>query len=205
MTDISKETSALDAKAPEASAMKDLSETPVDGEPHGPQIEAWERRLGRVLAVVLVSLLIAFNVIAMFFSILRQVTASPNVVISTPEGGKAIRPARLRSCVARLRRMDAELEQESKHIWYRLRHKNRHHLTAWLDWSQDWRNRMNALNKQCPLRGKTGLPRSFQRALESMLELQKRQEKAFQSFYTDSAWLFREVREGLHHLQEELR
>lgn len=204
MTDLSKPPTLPEPPSEESLAPK----TPPSSDEEaalGPPIEEWERRLGRVLAIVFLSVFIAAIVLAMFFSILQQVTASPQVALPPREGGKILRLSRLHSCVARLRRMDQELEQESKNIWYRLRHKNRHHLSAWLDWSQDWRTRMDTLMKQCPLRGKSGIPRGFQRASESMLELQRRQEKAFRSFYTDSAWLFREIREGLHMLQEELR
>jgi hypothetical protein len=166
------------------------------------------RRLGRLAVLVLFVFFTGALVLAIFVSIYRSVHAPPRVWIpieATEKKGYVMKPARLLTCVQRLRSLDEEMENESKHLWYRMRVGNRHALRVWQDWSRDWQQRMELLNKQCPLRGDDDISRSFRRASKRMLELHKRQEKAFTRFFSDTAWLFREVREGLHVLKEELR
>jgi hypothetical protein len=166
------------------------------------------QRLGRIFALICFGLFAGAVVISIFVSIYRAVHAPPQVWIpieNTNRKGYVMPPARLRTCVARLRRLDQEMEQESKNLWFRVRKGNRYYLTAWQDWSRDWQHRMDVLLKQCPLRGEDEISRSFRRASTQMLELHKRQHKVFSDFFSKTAWLFREVREGMHVLQEELR
>ncbi|MCK6511635.1 hypothetical protein L6R29_16900 [Myxococcota bacterium] len=180
-------------------------EEPLDPE----QIALKEaQRFGRLVALICFGLFAGVVVISIFVSIYRAVHAPPQVWIpleNTERKGYVMPPHRLRTCVARLRRLDQEMEQESKNLWFRVRRGNRYYLTAWQDWSRDWQHRMDVLLKQCPLRGDDEISRSFRRASTQMLELHKRQHKVFSEFFSKAAWLFREVREGMHVLQEELR
>ncbi|GEM_PF-2465772 len=166
------------------------------------------QRFGRLVALICFGLFAGVVVISIFVSIYRSVHAPPQVWIpieNTARKGYVMPPHRLRTCVARLRRLDQEMEQESKNLWFRVRRGNRYYLAAWQDWSRDWQHRMDVLLKQCPLRGDDEISRSFRRASTQMLELHKRQHKVFSEFFSKAAWLFREVREGMHVLQEELR
>ncbi|MCB9637661.1 MAG: hypothetical protein H6727_02005 [Myxococcales bacterium] len=217
-TEVSEPSDAQDAAehAEEKPALKPVYfpwQAGGDKEPEAPlseeQIQLKKmQRLGRLAVLVCFGLFSGAVVISIFVSVYRAVHAPPKVWIpleKTGSKGYVMKARRLRTCASRLRSLDLEMETESKNLWFRVRRGNRYYLTAWKDWSRDWQRRMNILLTQCPLRGNDEVSLAFRRASTRMLELHKRQEKVFSKFFGEAAWLFREVREGLHILQEELR
>ncbi|MEM1008909.1 MAG: hypothetical protein AAGJ35_07865, partial [Myxococcota bacterium] len=166
------------------------------------------QRWGRGIVMFLFAVFSGGFVIAMFVSLYQAVHAPPKVWIpakSSGENRRLISPWHLHMCLVRLQRLDREMEHESKQLWYRVRHGNRYYLTSWRDWSLDWQRRMKQLMEWCPFRAKDKISRGFRRASLRMLSLQKRQTEMFSAFFSKNQWLFREIREGLQILQEEVR
>ena len=166
-----------------------------------------ENTIGRlIVALVLVGGAGSF-VIAMFYSLYSAVSRPPKVYASVPgKPGKRVqmRSSVVRKCIRRLRKLDKELEHESTALWHRLRKGNRLSLRLWKDWAQDWKRRMQLLQRQCPFKGDQKLPRAFQRASRRMLILHQRQVTIFSEFYKKNAWLFHEIRQGMRTLKEDI-
>ncbi len=168
----------------------------------------WEFKLGRLLSMALYAVFSAGFVIALFASLFHAVNLPPKAW-ERLESGKVvkIKASHLKDCVKRLRLLDRDLEEQSRELWFRMRHGNRYsrYLVLWKDFSKNWKRRMLKLRRQCNLQERTVIGRSFQRTVRGLSQLQARQEKAFYQFYKDAEGLFREVREGFHSLKEELR
>lgn len=189
----------------EASSSEDEEADTSDALSEEEEALRWNKQLGKTLALFMYLIFTVGVLLALFMSLFRAVTAKPKVLAGFGSSSKYMKVSKLKQCVKRLRGLDRELEHESAVIWYRVRKGHRHYLTAWNDWARDWRRRMLELRRQCPLQGRSEIARAFRRASRNMLELQSRQEKTFRKFYKNSMWLFREVRQGLHLLKEELR
>jgi len=230
-------------------------------------------QMGRLFVFLVYGLVTSGMVLAIFHSIYQHVSTPPKIVSFKDGKHQIMKASHVKQCVKGLRALNEELETESKHLWYRMRHGNRHYvamweawgkdwrkrlkklmkqcplgtqklqtqksarvnvcttglkklenelekkraiwlsgprgpkrdLRKWKDWGKDWRQRTNALINRCPIYGQNEIARAFQRASKRMLVLQKRQEKAFSKFFGESSWLFRDIRQSLHILKEELR
>jgi hypothetical protein len=114
-------------------------------------------------------------------------------------------PLAMQHCVQKFEKLNRELQNKSTKIWLPKHHGQRHEIQEWKEWSQNWHQRMNLLLQSCPIYGEAEIGRSFQRAHKRMLDLQIQQEKYLTQFFEHSAEIFRDIRQSIQNLKEELR
>ncbi len=124
---------------------------------------------------------------------------------ANPEEMKKLRPTSLEKCYKNGKKLWEELEKKSKSIWEPKKHGGKHFLQNWREWSEDWKNRMNELLLRCPIYGPRDIAKAFYHAYYQMLKFQKKQEKMVFELFSSSLELFRDLRQSLHKLREELR
>ncbi len=111
----------------------------------------------------------------------------------------------LRTCTQQFARLNKELQSKSSTLWLKARQGSKHYLKGWQDWSRSWQRRMHLWLQRCPIHGENDIAQAFRRAHSKMLILQRRQEKALLAFFKSSSGLFRDIRQSLYNLKEELR
>lgn len=111
----------------------------------------------------------------------------------------------LQVCTQQFNQLNQELQKKSASLWLKTRQGPSHYAKGWQDWSRSWQLRMMLWQQRCPVHGEGDIALAFRRAHTQMLELQRQQEKALLQFFSQSADLFRDIRQALHGLKEELR
>ena len=180
---------------------KTIKKTPTD-----PKLLRY-MRIGRKIIMFFYAVFSLGFVIALFISLYHSVNLPPKAREIWNNKIVTMKASRLKSCVKRLRLLDYDLEEKSKDLWFKMRHGSRYsrYLILWKDFSKNWKRRMHKLKQQCRLQETTNIGRSFQQTVRGLSKLQTYQEKSFYDFYKNSGHLFRDVRQGLHALKEELR
>jgi hypothetical protein len=123
----------------------------------------------------------------------------------TPPFTEKTQTLSLRTCTQQFNKLNQELQRKSSSLWLKTRQGPSHYLKGWQDWSQFWQRRMQLWQQRCPIHGEGEIVLAFRRAHTQMLALQRQQEKALITFFSQSADLFRDIRQALHGLKEELR
>ncbi|TNE47923.1 MAG: hypothetical protein EP343_17755 [Deltaproteobacteria bacterium] len=114
-------------------------------------------------------------------------------------------PLSLSSCTEKFQALNTQLQQKGRVLWEKARPGANSYLQGWKDWSGSWYRRMQQWRQRCPVFGEGETARAFHRAHHQMLVLQRKQEKALLAFFQKSSDLFRDIRQALHSLKEELR
>jgi len=117
----------------------------------------------------------------------------------------SLRSKTIKKCVQNFSKLNEDLKKRTEKWWLAKRRGHHHYLKGWKDWSNSWQQRVHTLLKTCPIYGQGEIARAFRRAHSKMLALQDKQEKALIKFFTESSDLFRDIRQSLHSLREELR
>lgn len=119
--------------------------------------------------------------------------------------GSTNRLKTLKQCRRKFNGLTRILNKKSDALWLNVRKGQTKQLQKWKSWSKRWERRIHTLVKQCPLNGRGEIAKSFHRASQKMLELQQQQERALVPFFSKSSDVFRDIRQSMHSLKEELR
>lgn len=114
-------------------------------------------------------------------------------------------PLSLGTCTKQFNKLNNQLQSKGRVLWEKARPGATSYLRGWKDWSSSWHRRMKLWHQRCPVFGEGETARAFHRAHRQMLALQQQQEKALLAFFKKSSGLFRDIRQALHSLKEELR
>jgi ketosteroid isomerase-like protein len=123
-------------------------------------------------------------------------------------GSKGASNQSLRSmpqCAKKMAALTKTLKKKATALWDNERKGRQGDLQKWQDWSRNWNRRMGMLIKRCPLYDKGEIAKAFHRASHKMMQLQREQERVVLPFFKKSSDLFRDIRQAMHSLKEELR
>lgn len=132
-------------------------------------------------------------------------TQCPMALDAKDSKSKPLVPKRLSQCVGEVQQLSKALQKRADALWLKTPRGQSRDMDRWKDWSGDWQRRMRGLIKRCPLYHKGDVAQAFHRASTQMLRLQQEQEKALLIFFRKSSDLFRDIRQSMHSLKQELR